>query len=286
MASQSKPLATSMNARIMGSGSTTMVLAHGLGTDQSLWDDLVPFLISSNQYRVLVFDWAFSGAVEDPTLYNPVMHSSYEGFASDLVMVLEEMAVTSVIYVGHSMSGMIGCLASIKRPELFQSLFLIGASPRYTNTDGYEGGFEASDIELTISAMVSDYAAWVSSFAASIIDPNHPAVVDKVRNSYLRMRPDIAVPLVDAVFHSDYRHILKEVAVPCHIVQTRNDRAAPTSVALYMKKRIGNSTLEMMEVDGHFPQLTAPEQLAQLLHRLSGPAASDTAVGSGGGGGS
>ncbi|KAK4764314.1 hypothetical protein SAY87_013752 [Trapa incisa] len=283
MASQSKPLATSMNARIMGSGSTTMVLAHGLGTDQSLWDDLIPFLISSNQYRVLVFDWAFSGAVEDPTLYNPVMHSSYEGFASG--------PRDGPRGDGGDVSDICGTLhvRDDWQPRLHQKAGAVSKPlphRRLSPANGYEGGFEASDIELTISAMVSDYAAWVSSFAASIIDPNHPAAVDKVRNSYLRMRPDIAVPLVDAVFHSDYRHILQEVAVPCHIVQTRNDRAAPTSVALYMKKRIGNSTLEMMEVDGHFPQLTAPEQLAQLLHRLSGPAASDTAMGSGGGGGS
>lgn len=118
-----------MNAKILGSGAATVVLAHGFGTDQSVWDKIVPSLVQSN-YQVLIFDWAFSGAVEVPGLYNPARHASYDGFASDLVSLLEEMMVKSVVYVGHSMSGMIGCLASIKRPELFQRLILLCASPR------------------------------------------------------------------------------------------------------------------------------------------------------------
>lgn len=118
-----------MNTKILGSGCDTVVLAHGFGADQSVWDELIPLLVESN-YRVLVFDWAFSGVIEDPGLYDPARHTSYEGFASDLMTLLDEMAVKSVIYIGHSMSGMIGCVASIERPELFQRLVLLCASPR------------------------------------------------------------------------------------------------------------------------------------------------------------
>jgi pimeloyl-ACP methyl ester carboxylesterase len=121
-------LSTAMNTKIIGSGSEVIVLAHGFGGDQSVWEKIVPQL--SQHYRVLVFDWTFSGAVKDPNLFDPVKYSSYDAFASDLIALVDEMNLQSLVFVGHSMSGMIGCIASIKRPELFKRLILIGASPR------------------------------------------------------------------------------------------------------------------------------------------------------------
>ncbi|PIN24332.1 hypothetical protein CDL12_02928 [Handroanthus impetiginosus] len=123
-----KDLATAMNARIVGSGKETIVLAHGFGGDQSVWDKVLPDLAAC--HRVLLFDWCFSGAVKDPTLYDPVRYSSYDAFVEDLISILDEMKLTSTVFVGHSMSGMIGCIASVRRPDLFGRLVLVGPSPR------------------------------------------------------------------------------------------------------------------------------------------------------------
>jgi pimeloyl-ACP methyl ester carboxylesterase len=78
-----------------------------------------------------MFDWPFSGYVKDENLYDPLKYSSLEAFADDLITLLDQMELKVVTFVGHSMSGMIGCLASIKRPQLFKRLILLGASPRY-----------------------------------------------------------------------------------------------------------------------------------------------------------
>ncbi|OWM66006.1 hypothetical protein CDL15_Pgr015432 [Punica granatum] len=261
-----------MNVKVLGSGPNTVVLAHGFGTDQSVWDKIVPFLIQSTNHQVLLFDWAFSGTVEDPDLYDPARHASYDGFATDLVALLDEMKVKSVVFVGHSMSGMIGCLASIKRPELFQKLVLLCASPRYVNTDDYEGGFDASDVEQIISSIESDYTAWALAFPSLNADPNNPASVDKLQKCLLRMRPEVALPLAKTVFYSDYRDILGKVSVPCHIMNTTKDIVVPNSVALYMQRQIGagKSTMDMIEIDGHFPQMTAPVQFIGMLGSLLG----------------
>ncbi|KAK4753953.1 hypothetical protein SAY87_002057 [Trapa incisa] len=281
MVAHSKPLAASMNAKILGSGPTTVVLAHGFGGNQSVWDKIVPPLVQSN-YQVLLFDWAFSGSVEAVhSLHDPVRHASYDGFASDLVKLLEEMMVKSVALVGHSMSGMIGCLASIKRPDLFQRLVLLCASPRYVNTDDFQGGFEDSDVENLISSIESDYAAWATGFSGLVVDPNHPASADKFCKCLLQMRPEVALPLAKTVFYSDHREILRDVPVPCHIVHATKDIVVPNSVALYMQAQIGagKSTLEMMEIEGHFPQMTAPGQLIAVLRRLLAGASDSAAVG-------
>ncbi|KAJ7969641.1 putative Sigma factor sigb regulation protein rsbq [Quillaja saponaria] len=262
-------LATSMNAKIIGSGSEAIVLAHGFGGDQSLWDKLLPLL--SQSHRVLVFDWTFSGAVRDSeSLFDPVKYSSYDAFADDLINLMDEIELKSSIFVGHSMSGMIGCIASTRRPELFKRLILIGASPRYINTDDYEGGFNSSEIEQIISNIEFNYETWASAFASLVVDANDTLSVEKFQKCLKRMRPQVALSLAKVVFYCDEREMLDKVVTPCTIIQTSNDIVVPNGVAFYIQNKIkGKSTVEIIDSsEGHFPMLTAHLQLLDVLKGL------------------
>jgi len=128
MANTKKWLSEALNARSQGSGTETLVLAHGYGMEQSMWDKVVPLLVQN--YRVVTFDWACAGSVKNEKLYDPVKYSSYEAFADDLITLLQEMDLKAVTFVGSSMSGIIGCIASVKNPQLFKTLILVGSSPR------------------------------------------------------------------------------------------------------------------------------------------------------------
>lgn len=257
-------LSTAMNARLIGTGTDTVVLAHGYGGDQTVWEKILPDL--ARRHRVLVFDWIFSGAVKDQDLFDPVKYSSFDAFADDLIALMEEMKLGASVFVGHSMSGMIGCIASIKRPELFKRLVLIGASPRYINSEDYEGGFGKSEVEQLLSNIESNFHNWASSFVTLAVDPNDPPSVTKFENCLKRMRPETALSVAKLIFHSDQRDMLEKVMVPCTIVQTTNDIVAPNSVPEFMMKKIkGKSTVEMIEADGHFPQLTAHLRLLEVL---------------------
>lgn len=263
---ENRRLSPSLNAKIVGSGNEAVVLAHGFGGDQSVWDKIVPFL--AQHLRVLVYDWPFSGAIKDGlNLFEPHKYSSYEGFANDLIGLLDELNLKSVVFVGHSMSAMIGCIASLKRPELFKRLVLIGASPRYINTEDYEGGFEKSDIEQILSNIESNYCNWASHFASLVVDTADPLSVAKFEKCLTRMKPDVALPLAKTVFYSDEREILDRVTIPCTIIQTNSDIVVPNSVGFYMQKRIkGESTVEIISnTNGHFPMLTAHLELLDVL---------------------
>ncbi|OIW03659.1 hypothetical protein TanjilG_30723 [Lupinus angustifolius] len=257
-------LLTALNAKTKGLGTETIVFAHGYGTDQSIWDKITPFF--AENYRVVLFDWSFSGAVKDKSLYDPMKYSSFEAFADDLITLLAQMELKAVTFVGHSMSGMIGCLASIKRPHLFKRLILIGASPRYINTDDYEGGFTNSDIEQLLMNIKSNYENWVSAFSLLVVDPNDGLSVNKFEECLNRMGVEVAVSLAKTVFCSDYRDILDKVETPCIIIQTSNDIVVPNNVALYMEKNIaGRVTSKVLDAYGHFPQLTAHHKLVEML---------------------
>ncbi|CAN0900796.1 Strigolactone esterase D14 [Linum grandiflorum] len=270
-------LKEAMNARTTGSSnSETMVLAHGYGGDQSAWDDIVPELTPHCQ--VVTFDWCFSGAIKDSncSLFDEEKYATYEAYAEDLIKLMEEMEVESVVFLGHSMSGMIGCIASIKRPDLFKRLVLVGASPRYMNAEEYEGGFERTHIEDLITNIETNFSNWAPAFASMVVGSggDDPSAVDKFANSLLRMKPEVALSVAKTVFYGDYRGVLAKVTTPTTIVQTTHDAAVPTSVAYYMQERIkGKSTVEIVETDGHFPHLTARDQLLDLLRGVLGFAA-------------
>ncbi|KAF7801213.1 putative strigolactone esterase DAD2 [Senna tora] len=195
---QTGVVSSAMNARTIGSGSETIVLAHGFGTDQTIWDKVVPLL--AQHYRVVVFDWPFCGALKQRTMFDPLKYCSFEPFADDVISLMDELEVESSTFIGHSMSAMIGCIASLKRPHLFTRLILLCASPRYLNVEGYEGGFRNSDVEGLLAAIESDYESWVSGFTSIAIDPNDVVSREKFRELLLSMGGDVALPLAKTVF--------------------------------------------------------------------------------------
>ncbi|VFQ98477.1 unnamed protein product [Cuscuta campestris] len=259
-----------MNARTIGSGEQTVILAHGYGGDQSVWDKVVPKLGES--YKVVLFDWCFSGAIKDGNLqqFDAIKYSSYEAFADDLVKLLEELNSKSCVFVGHSMSGIIGCIASVKRPDLFNKLILVASSPRFINGEDYEGGFEKSDVEHMFKNIEADFEEWSSKFASLAVDPMDPHSVQKFTKCLQRMGVEIGYPLAKTVFLSDHRSVLEKVTTPCTLVTCARDFVVPVSVPLFMMNKIkGDSTLEILNAEGHFPQLTAHEDfLAVVLKAL------------------
>ncbi|KAK7400984.1 hypothetical protein VNO78_12293 [Psophocarpus tetragonolobus] len=269
MGTPEKSLSTALNARIIGSGNETIVLCHGFGTDQSIWDKIIPHL--AENYTLVLFDWPFSGAVTDKSLYDHAKYSSFEPYADDLITIIDEMNLKCVTFVGHSMSAMIGCIASIKNPQLFKRLILVTASPRYVNIDDYKGGFERSDIEQLLLTIELQYENWVSVYAPMAVGPNDAVSVDKYQNCLKNMGAEVALSLAKTVFYSDYRDMLEKVQVQCTIIQSSNDKAVPLSIGNYLEEKIkGVSTLEIIDMIGHFPQLTVHLKLVEVLRSVVG----------------
>jgi len=137
---------------------------------------------------------------------------------------------------------------------------------RYINTDDYEGGFESSDIEQLVSTIESQYENWISIYAPIAVDPNDVASVDKFHNCLKSMGAEVAISLAKTVFYSDYRDMLEKVQIPCTIIQSSNDMAVPLNIGHYLEEKIkGVSTLEIIDMIGHFPHLTAHLKLVEVL---------------------
>ncbi|OEL14721.1 Strigolactone esterase D14 [Dichanthelium oligosanthes] len=258
-----------MNARVFGNDEgETVVLAHGYGGTRFIWEDVVPALAA--RFRVVVFDWSFSGAAKDG---GQGYCCSYYGLADELVALMDKLGVQRAAFVGHSMAGMIGCIASIARPDLFSHLVLVGASPRYINEDGYEGGFEPGDVDAMLATADADFAAWAPRFAEAVVGAEHPSAVARFAKQLGAMRPDVALCVLRAVLTSDVRAVLPDVAARCTIVHCAHDAVAPLAVARYMQRAMagsgdGGADTVVIESSGHFPQLTAPKEFVRVLEAI------------------
>lgn len=254
------------NVKVLGSGSRYIVLAHGFGTDQSVWKHLVPHLL--DDFRVVIYDNMGAGTT-NPDYFDFDRYSTLEGYAYDLLAILEQVQVDSCIYVGHSVSCMIGAVASISRPELFSKILMLAGSPRYLNDAGYYGGFEQEDLEQLFHAMADNYKAWCAGFAPLAVGGDMESVaVQEFSRTLFNMRPDIALSVARTIFESDMREILRLVTVPCHIIQSMKDMAVPVVVSEYLHQNLGGeSIVEVMSSDGHLPQLSSPDVVIPVLLR-------------------
>ncbi|MEU8172069.1 alpha/beta hydrolase [Microbispora hainanensis] len=247
------------NVRVTGrADGRPMVFAHGFGCDQNMWRLVAPAF--EDDHRVVLFDYVGSGD-SDLSAYSPERYSSLQGYAQDVLDVCAELDLTDAVFVGHSVSAMIGALAAIREPARFGALVMVGPSPRYIDDEGYTGGFSAADIEELLESLDSNYLGWSSAMAPVIMgNPERPELGAELTNSFCRTDPDIAKRFATVTFMSDNRADLSRVPVHCLILQCSDDVIAPVEVGKYVHDNIPRSELVLMRATGHCPNLSAPEE--------------------------
>lgn len=252
------------NVRILGKGTQPIMFAHGYGCDQNMWRYVYPAF--EEDYKVVLFDHVGAGN-SDQSAYSIAKYNSLEGYVSDILEICKELDLQDVIFVGHSVSAMMGVLAANKEPKRFQNLILIGPSPRYINEDGYTGGFNQEDIEGLMEALDSNYLGWSANMAPVIMgNPGRPELGEELNNSFCRTNPEIAKQFAQVTFLlSDNRKDLSFVQTPTLILQCSEDVIAPREVGEYVSRNIKNSTFHLMKATGHCPNLSAPEETIQAI---------------------
>lgn len=241
----------------------TIIFAHGFGTDQNAWTKVSEAFFEN--YNVILFDNVGGGA-SDPEAFSPNKYNSLYAYVDDLIDICTDYQVKDAIMVGHSVSGIISVLTAIKRPEFFAKLILVGASPRYLNDIDYVGGFEQKDLDNIYDTMANNYFAWVSGFSAAAMgNPENPQFAENFAGTLNQIRPDIAQSVARVIFQSDYRSELIKLNKPTLLIQAQEDIAVPLEVATFLHQNIVNSKLEVVEAYGHFPHISAPEEIIKSL---------------------
>lgn len=256
-------LITRNNIKISGKGTQPIIFAHGYGCDQHMWRFITPAF--EEHYQVILFDHLGSGK-SDHYQYDFEKYNSLQGYADDLIGICETLSLQKPIFVGHSVSSMIGVLAAIQRPALFQQLILVGPSPRYINDDSYTGGFSKQDIDELLENVENNYLGW-SSFITPVIINNEEKseFSEELKNSFCSMNPDIAKHFAKVTFLSDNRNDLSKIKTPTLIMQCYPDIIAPIEVGEFTHQQIPNSKLVKLPIPGHCPHLTNPKAVIHTI---------------------
>jgi sigma-B regulation protein RsbQ len=239
-------------------GARPMLFAHGFGCDQNMWRFVAPAF--ETDHRTVLFDHVGTGG-SDLSAFVPERYSTLDGYAADVVEICDELDLRDVVFVGHSVSSMIGILAAGRRPDRFGALVLVGPSPRYIDDDGYMGGFEEADIDELLDALESNYLGWSAAMAPVIMgNPDRPELGEELTSSFCRTDPAIARQFARVTFTSDNRGDLASVEVPTLVLQCSDDAIAPRSVGEYVHRSIPGSRFVQLAATGHCPNLSHPEE--------------------------
>jgi sigma-B regulation protein RsbQ len=248
-----------------------MLFAHGFGCDQNMWRFVAPAF--EQDFRVVLFDHVGAGH-SDPAAYDAKRHASLDGYADDLLDICRAMDLTDVVFVGHSVSAMIGVLAAAREPERFAKLVLVGPSPRYIDDGDYVGGFSEADITELLESLDSNYLGWSSAMAPVIMgNPETPALAEELTASFCRSDPEIARRFARATFLSDNRADLASVSTPTLVLQSSSDAIAPVSVGEYVRDAMPAAQLVLLDATGHCPNLSAPEATVAAIADFVRPGA-------------
>jgi sigma-B regulation protein RsbQ len=214
---------------------------------------------------VVLFDHVGAGG-SDITAYEPAKYASLEGYTTDVIEIVRELALGKIVFAGHSVSAMIGVLAAVREPGLFEKLVLVGPSPCYVDDDSYVGGFRREDIDELLESLDSNFLGWSSAIAPIIVgNPDRPELAEELTNSFCRTDPEIAAQFARVTFLSDNRADLSSVTIPTLILQSREDAIAPPPVGEYVHQQIAGSTLVVLSATGHCPNLSAPEETTNAI---------------------
>ncbi|NYS62009.1 alpha/beta fold hydrolase [Vreelandella salicampi] len=248
------------NVTIIGEGSKTLMLAHGFGCDQQMWRFLAPRLASD--YRLLLFDYVGSGG-SDITAFDADRYASVDGYAQDVIEIIDALELKNINMVGHSVSSNISLIASQARPDLFDRLIFICPTPRFLNSPpDYFGGFDQEDIQDLIDLMDMSYMGFANKLAPMVAGEDiNSTLSQELSTSFCAIDPKAAKAFAEATFFADCRNLLPLNRHQSLIIQSRFDALAPEHVGEYMHETMPQSTLRVIEAVGHCLHMSHPREV-------------------------
>jgi len=250
-------------ARVIDGPAPPLVFSHGYGCDQEMWRRVTPDF--KGRSEIILFDHLGSGK-SDLSAFDPQRHSRLEGYATDVIALLDRLARGPVVFVGHSVSSMIGVLAAAERPDLFKALVLIGPSPCYLHEGDYPGGFGRADIDGLLDLLDHNPIGWAAQMAPVIMEnPDQPDLAGELEQSFCRTDPAAARVFARATFLADNRADLARCPVPALVLQTDPDAIAPPAVGRYVASHLPRGHFQMLAARGHCPHVSAPGQVSRAI---------------------
>lgn len=240
-----------------------VVLSHGWGMGCRAWDDTIARL-TDRGHAVVAYDQRGCGRSD-----KDFADVSIEALGDDVVALCKHLALGDVVLNGWSLGGAVVVDAAAKLGAALRGLVLtVGATPRYTQADGFPHGGRAEDVAATVAALRAGRIAFLKGlyfggvFAVDVGDD----VKQRCWQIALEASPGADASL-GALARLDQRKTLSAIAAPALVVVGARDGVVPPGIGRAAAALLPNATL--CELDcGHAPFLELPDAYHAALFEL------------------
>jgi 3-oxoadipate enol-lactonase len=241
-----------------GDGGTAVFLLHGIGGGKAFWERQLDALAESG-YRAVAWDmpgYGESAAAEPYTLPE---------LARALERLIDDIAASRVVLLGHSMGGMVALEAWAAFPRKIAALILACTSPAFGKPDGaWQQEFLRQRLgPLDQGRSMADLAPrLVPGMVAAAADT---AAVERAIDIMSAVPPATYRSALQALMSFDRRALLSSISVPALALAGDVDSIAPPAVMRKMAEKIPGAAYECLTETGHLASLEHPERFNQSV---------------------
>ncbi|MFS7187429.1 alpha/beta fold hydrolase [Serratia proteamaculans] len=242
-----------------------LIFAHGLFVERNIFAEQVAVL--ERHYRCIVLDMPGHGE----SSFNH-LGWSLDDIAEDLALMINELSLGPVIFIGQSQGGMVGIRLAARHQQLLSGLILIGTSAR---EEFSQRQADWARLKTIISqGSVEDCEAAFLKVQQQVNAPdwrlNHPQTMARERAVMLRHDRRGLTLAIDAavIARTDSRDLLSLITAPTLVICGTQDLATPPELSEEMVGGIAHASLLMMDGVGHHPPLEAASELVVAIEHF------------------
>jgi pimeloyl-ACP methyl ester esterase len=197
-----------------------------------------------------------------------------EELVSDIVTLFERLGLTDAILLGWSLGSQVALAAFPLLRERLSGLALVGATARFTATDGYPNGLPANDIRGIGLRLQRNYERTMgeffrSMFAEGELTPDQEERISREILAEGRLpAPEAAHAALAILASTDIRERLRSIDCPVLIIHGSADVVCPPGAARFLAQRLPDARLVELAGAGHAPPLSRPAQFNALLREF------------------
>lgn len=255
--------ATTLNDQLIayrhrtGGGGPCVVFANSLGSDHSLWDDVIAEL--GGGFDTLTYDLRGHGLSAVSQGY------TVPDMANDLIALIESLGLHDVILCGVSVGGMVAQSVAARRPDLLSAVILSNTAAQIGSDARWNDRIEAvrnGGIEGIAETILENWFA--QGYRAA--NPNLWALH---RAMLCRTPVEGYAATCAAIRDTDLSSEIGKITVPTLCVAGAEDRSVPPDQVEALANNIPHARLKVLEGIGHLPALEAPRAIAALIEEMA-----------------
>jgi pimeloyl-ACP methyl ester carboxylesterase len=242
----------------VGSGPVVLLL-HGFPFDKSMWSDQIEALTAAG-FHAVAPDLRGLGETK-PT----GEISTMDDMARDSAALLDHLQIDQAVVCGLSMGGYVAFEFAGLFSSRVRGLVLAGTRAPADN-EQEKAGREQQVQTMLRAGMVPISIATIPKLLAERTRGEKPEVVKRVRKMITQSNPKGAAAAQRGMaVRRDYTDDLPNISVPSLIIVGRADAIRPITDAEFMRERIQNSRLEIIEDAAHMTNVEQPEKFNHAL---------------------